>query len=129
MSYNVLSGEIVTDTLYRVTGEQSVTYNSVTYEPGATFKGVTGANTFEYIGVGIKELNEVLELRAFAIEYVNISSDNPVYDETTVLKSFNVEYELNDAEKIVNEVTRLQGFALELIDYPFYSFEITETRL
>lgn len=129
MAYIVVSGEIQGGLLYYVAGGQSVIYNSTTYNTGQYFRGAAGVKTFTYSGTGTMELNEVAELRGSATEYVEVSNDQPVYLETTVLKSFGIEYELNEAEKIVNEVTVIRGFALELIDYPFFSFEITENRL
>lgn len=129
MAYNVASGEIIAGMLYYVTGMQSVVYESITYNSGQYFRGVKGVTTFVYSGVGSTELNEVTELTGFAVEFTEISNDQPIYTETTILKGFGIEYDLNEAEKIVNEVTRIQGFALEFVDYPFYSFEITETRL
>jgi hypothetical protein len=65
----------------------------------------------------------------FVVAYVEVSVHQPVYSEITVLKSFGIKYELNEAEKNVNEDTKIQGFAMKFTDYPFYSFEITATRL
>lgn len=129
MAYNVISGEIITGVLYYVAGGKSVVYNTLPYATGQYFRGVNSVTTFTYSGTGAEELNEVAEFKGAAFELVEISGDQPVYPDVTELKGFAIEYELNDAEKVVNEVTKISGFALELIDYPFYSFEITETRL
>lgn len=129
MSYNVVSGDIVNGALYYVAGSQSVIYNSSTYTTGQQFRGVPGVRTFTYSGSGTQIVYEVSELRGAAIEFSEVSQDQPIYPETTIFKGFAVEFELNDDEKKVQETTRLTGFGVEFIDYPFYSFEITETRL
>jgi len=129
MAYNVVSGDIITGVLYYVAGGKSVVYNTLTYTTGQYFRGVNNITTFTFSGTGSGEINEVTELRGAAFELVGVSGDQPVFPDVTELKGFAIEYELNDAEKVVNEVTKITGFALELIDYPFYSFEITETRL
>lgn len=129
MAYQILSGEIQPDVLYEVVGTQSVTYNFISYSTGQQFKGIRTIKTFTYSGTGTQDVNEVLQLFGGAIEYVETSIDNSSFADNTLLKGMAVEFALNDAEKIVNEVTKIQGFAIELIDYPFYSFEIMETRL
>jgi hypothetical protein len=129
MAYQISSGEIAPGVLYLVIGEQSVTYNSATYIQGQVFRGIIGAKTFTYSGLGSQGVNEVLELSTFAVEYIENSIDQPLYTGTTLLKGMSIELTLNDSEKTVPETTKIQGFALELIDYPFFSFEITEIRI
>ena len=129
MAYSVLSGEILNGALYYVSGAQSVIYDTVTYTTGRYFKGVPGITEFTYSGSGTKELNVVTEIAGAGVELVGVDVDNPVFTERTIFNGFAIEYEMNEAEKAVNEVTKIAGFALELIDYPFYSFEITETKL
>ncbi|GGH03770.1 hypothetical protein [Mucilaginibacter phyllosphaerae] len=128
MAYNVLTGEITYGLLYYVTGDQSVVYNEAIYDQGEYFRG-NNIKTFTYSGAGLQELNEVTELKCAGIEFFEVSNDLPTFNETTRLVGFAIEFEPNDKEKIVNELTIIKGFALELIDYPFYSFEIIEKRL
>lgn len=128
MLYNVISGDICEGILYNVAGGQSVVYNRITYNTGQYFRG-GGIKTFLYTGSGSQILNEILELNCAAIEFVEVSDDQPVFDDIVIYNAISLQYELTDAEKKVIEITKMQGFALELVDYPFYSFEITETRL
>lgn len=129
MAYNVVSGDIINGQLYYVAGTQSVVYNTSIYTTGQFFRGVPGVRTFTYSGSGTQVVNEIAEIRGASIEYLEVVIDQPIYTEVTTFKGFAVEYELNDSEKAVQETTRLTGFGLEFVDYPFYSFEITETRL
>lgn len=130
MDFNVTSGNIQANVLYIVIGAQSVTYNSITYTTGQTFRGINGITTYTLSGgIGSVELDEVLELFGNRISFKENSIDQPVNTDITMLNGFSIEFDLNDAEKIVNEVTTLKGFGIELLDYPFYAFEITETRL
>lgn len=128
MAYQVISGEIAENVLYVVAGEQTVTYNAVDYGTGDNFRGVADQKTFTYSGSGTQEVNEVFELRSGGIRYVETGVDQPVFPEQTKFAGMAIEFALNDAEKVVQEVTKIQGFALEVIDYPFYVFEIIETR-
>lgn len=129
MNYTVVTGEIFTGRLYLVTGTQSVTYNSVTYSTGQTFRAITGFKDFTYSGSGTQIVNEVEEIKGGAIECFETAIDVGVFNDVTNLLGMAIEFALNDAEKIVNEFTKIEGFSIELVDFPFYSFEITETRL
>jgi len=55
--------------------------------------------------------------------------DAPIPFDTTMLYGFAIEYMQNANDIVFNDVTVLNGFAMELLDYPFYSFTITEKRL
>ncbi len=127
--YNVSTNEIVEGVLYRVTGDASVIYNETTYIAGLAFRGIAGANTFSYQGDGTQELVEVLELKGAGVELQENGADLPAFTDKTVLNGFSIEFSLNNEEKIVNEITQINGFSIEFIDFPFYSFEIIETRL
>lgn len=129
MTYSVITGEINYNVLYIVAGAKSVIYNSVTYLTGQQFRGVQGVRSFTYSGAGTQALYEVFELTASVIEYAESGSDLPVYADETLIRGFTIEYELTDAEKSVRETTKITGFSIELIDYPFYSFEIVETSI
>ncbi|HWZ35390.1 MAG TPA: hypothetical protein VNW51_04485 [Mucilaginibacter sp.] len=129
MAYSIITGEINYNVLYVVGGTQSVVYNSITYTTGQQFRGVPNVRTFTYSGTGTQAVYEILELWEGSLEYVGSGVDQPSYPDVITISGFAVEYSLNDAEKIVQETTKIQGFAIELIDYPFYSFEIFETRL
>jgi hypothetical protein len=129
MAYQILSGEIQPNALYEVVGTQSVIYNFIGYSTGQRFKGIRAIKTFTYSGSGTQEVNEVFQLLGGTIEYVETSIDNTSFADKTLLKGMSVEFALNDAEKVKSEVTKIKGFSIEVIDYPFYSFEIIETRL
>lgn len=128
MAFTIDSGNIQPGVLYRVFGSSAtVTYEGTTYPENDTFRGVAGAANFT--AAGGATVQEVLELSGGEAEFMVNGADQPVFAETLLLQGMAVEFELTPAEMVVNETTRLQGFALELIDYPFYSFEVTETRL
>lgn len=128
MAFTINSGSIQAGVLYRVFGTTgTVTYNGTVSNAGDTFRGVSGVTTFTVTTDAT--VQEVLELAGAETEYVLTAVDQPVFPETLLLQGMSVEFDLSPAEMVVNETTRLQGFALELIDYPFYSFEITEIRL
>lgn len=128
MPYTIDSGKIQPGVLYLVLGSSAtVNYNAITYSPGATFRGVNGINSFTVTnGATVTEVTEVAGSNA---EYALNMLDAPVFAESTLLTGMAVEYELTPAEKIVSGITQLQGFGIEFIDNPIYSFEITETRL
>lgn len=129
MSYIVNSGDIKYGILYQVDGMQSVVYNGITYDTGERFRGILNIKIFTYSGIGSQALSEVSEFTAGSILYAENSIDQPVYKEFTKLAGCTIEYSLNDAEKTVRETTKIRGFAVELVDYPFYSFDIIEQRL
>ncbi|GAA4093106.1 hypothetical protein [Mucilaginibacter panaciglaebae] len=128
MNYAIVSGEIESDKLYYVV-DASVIYNSATYTIGQYFRGITGVNTFSYTGAGINDVNEVLEFLGAGVEYEANSTAVSISEKLTEIWGFNIEFVLTEAEKIIPETTKILGFAVELIDYPFYSFAITELRL
>jgi len=128
MAFTIDSGNIQPGFLYRVFGSSAtVSYNGATYNENDTFRGVAGAANFTVSGGAT--VQEVLELAGGDAVFGVNGADEPVFPENLMLQGMAVEFELTPAEMVVNETTRLQGFALELIDYPFYSFEVTETRL
>ncbi|MBB5395638.1 hypothetical protein [Mucilaginibacter sp. AK015] len=127
MAYNVLSGEIQAGILYQVVGAQSVIYNSSTYLTGQYFSGVVSEKTFTYSGTGTQGLNEILQFNGVAIEFDNEA--NISFFDTSILGGFAIEYYMNSDEQIINDITQISGFALELLDYPYYSFLIIEERL
>jgi len=127
--YNITNGYLEADILYIVYGAQSLTYNGTTYNTGQTFKGVAGIPDFTFLGTGTQLVYEVLELDGAAIEYTENALDAPISSDTTMLYGFAIEYMQNANDIVFNDVTVLNGFAMELLDYPFYSFTITERRL
>jgi hypothetical protein len=127
--YTINNGEISYNVLYLVSGTESIVYNSITYALGQFFRGLPGIKSFTPTGIGTPSIVEVLEIRGLGIEYFEINDDQPVYNNSTIFTGFSLEYQLNEAEKKVSDVTQLKGFSLELIDYPFYSFTINETRV
>jgi hypothetical protein len=128
MAYNIDSGKIQARVLYQVYGSSgTLTYAGTVYTPGETFRGIAGTGTFSQTGDTV--LQEVTELSGTGAAYVQDSADLPAFTEKAELRGAAIAFELSQEEQVVNETTRIQGFALELIDYPFFSFEITETRL
>jgi hypothetical protein len=128
MAYNIDSGKIQGGVLYQVYGSSgTLTYNGAVYAPGGTFRGVKDTVTFSQSGDTV--LQEVTELSGVGTAFVQDSEDLPVFADKAELRGAAIAFELSQEEQVVNETTRIQGFALELIDYPFFSFEITETRL
>lgn len=129
MAYLVISGQIKAGILYMVAGSQSVTYNSIIYSTGQVFRGITGLMDFVFTGTGIQAINEVQELTGSCVAFRQTAADNPGFVETFLLLGMAIEFGLSDAEKLFNETTKITGFAIELVDYPFYSFSIIESRL
>lgn len=127
--FNIVSGKIQQGVLYLVYGMQSVTYNGTTYTTGQYFRGVIGVTTYTFSGSGTQSVYETFEAMGFAIEYVEDFSDLPVFADATKLSAFAIEYTQSSIDIAYNDVTILNGFTIELLDYPFYSFAITETRL
>lgn len=127
--FNIVSGKIQQGVLYLVYGAQSVTYNGTTYTTGQYFRGVLGISTFTFSGSGTQLVYETFEIRGSNIEYVEDSTDKPVFADTTKLIGFAIEYMQGANDITFNDITVLNGFAIELLDYPFYSFAITESRL
>jgi len=127
--YNITNGNILRDISYVVYGTQSVTYNGVTYTSGQIFRGVSNITTFTFSGSGTQLIYEILELRGGTLEFTENELDNPTFLSTTILSGFTIECFQNGGDISFNDVTVLDGFSLELLDYPFYSFSITEKRL
>ena len=128
MAFTIPSGNIQPGILYQVLGTSAtVSYNGVTYSPGSVFRGASGVNTFTVTNGAT--VTEVTELNGGEMELFENLSDSPVFSDATLLKGMALVFDLASAEIVVSDVTRLQGFAIEFADYPFYSFEITETRL
>jgi len=73
-------------------------------------------------------MNDIIFYGA-GIEFEYHSADLPVFPESTIIRGTGIEYVLNEEEKIVLETTRIQGFAIEIVDFPIYSFAIQEDRL
>lgn len=131
MGFNIVSGSIEPKVLYLVVGVQSVTYNGTTYTTGQTFLGISGVTTYTLSGgISTAEVDEVTKYLGFSLEIRPNSIDLPtIFPEITVLSGFAIEFNLNKSEQITQEVTQISGFTIELVDYPFYGFEIIETRL
>jgi hypothetical protein len=129
MAYQIVSGEISAGTLYIVSGEQSVDYNSVTYNTGEKFRGIPGVIVFTYSGSGTQEVTELTEFKGFSVEYTPDGNDILTYPENIAITGLSIEFSLNENEKIVLEKTEIRGFSLELVDYPFFAFAVIETRL
>lgn len=127
--YNVVSGEIQPNYLYRVVGGQSVVYNGITYNTNSTFIGVSGISSFTFTGSGTQIVNQLTELRGAGIELVNDSNDLPIFPETTVLRGFGVEFVQQGKDIVFNDTTTIMGFSIEFVDYPIYAFQIITRRL
>lgn len=131
MSFNITSGNVENSVLYLVAGDQSVIYQGVTFSTGQNFRGSTGASAsgFSLTGAGSALVYEVSELKGGAVEFETNFVDSPYFTDVTVLNGFAVEFELNNNEKLVEETTAIKGFGIELLNFPFYSFEVIEHRL
>lgn len=117
--YNVATNMIRFGVLYKVIGGQSVTYNSVLYATGSTFRGVYNVNTFNYSGTGTQEVNELIELQGKSIEYEQNGEDVTTYfpnDPPIKLIGTDIEYVQSDADIYILENTTIKGFAIEFID-------------
>ena len=127
--FNITSGNIQENVLYLVYGTQSVLYNGTTYAVGQTFRGISSITTFTFSGLGTQLVYEVTELKGANITFDENTLDNPVSSDITKLSGFAIEYQQNTNDITFNDITTLKGFAMELLDFPFYSFLINETRL
>ena len=127
--YNISSGNILGGVLYIVWGTNSVIYNGTTYMSGQVFRGVPSITNFTFSGSGTQLVYEVLELQGAALEFSENGLDQPIYSTTTTLNGFAIEYVQNANDISFNDKTILNAFSMELLDYPFYSFQITEKRL
>lgn len=126
--YNVLTDEIQANVLYKVIGEKSVIYDEITYNTDDTFRGIQGITTFEYTGSGTEFVTELTELYGTSLVFEQTIEDRAFPFEETGIEGMAIVFELNEAEKIVQEVTRLTGMSITLLDYPFYSYVINEER-
>lgn len=126
---NISSGQILNGILYLVYGTQSVTYNGTIYTTGQIFKGIISVTTFTFSGSGTQIVYEVSEFAGAGIVYDENMLDSSFFSDKTKLDGFAIEYQQNANDILFNETTILKGFSIELIDFPFYSFAITETRL
>jgi hypothetical protein len=127
--YNVVSGEIQPNYLYKVVGDQSVVYNGTAYSTNSTFRGVLGVSNFTFSGTGTQILNQLTELYGVGVEFGNDSNDLPVFPETTTLKGFGVEFVQQGKDIIFNDTTTIKGFSFEFVDHPIYAFQIITKRL
>ena len=130
MGFNISSGNIEPNVLYIVIGSQYVTYNGTIYTTGQTFTGVSGVSIYTLSGgLGSAEVDEVTQFFGSSIEFDTNQADNPIFPESTIFQGSSIEFDLNKAEQLVDEVTIIQGFSIELENYPYYAFEIIETRI
>jgi hypothetical protein len=127
--FNINSGEIESGVLYVVYGGQNVTYNGIVYETGQQFRGINGVANFDFSGSGTQLVYEVAELRGAALLFDQNALDEPVFAEQAIFNGGAIEFDQTENDKIVNETTIAQGFAIELKVDPGYSFMINETRL
>lgn len=129
MFYNVPTNSIEGNVLYVVAGQQSVIYSGLTYNTSQNFRGINGVTGFTYTGTGTTIVYEVEELRGSGLVFKENLVDKPIsFPDITMLNGFSIEFELNNNEKIVQDITIINGFSIELENYPFYAFQIVETR-
>lgn len=126
--YNVAVNSIQFNVLYLVVGSKSVLYNGGEYGTGDFFRGIDGISSFIFIGEGTELITELTELYATGILFEQSNEDKSFPFEETGIKGMSVNYELTAEEKNVQEVTELKGMSLTLLDYPFYTYFINETR-
>jgi len=127
--FNITTGNILAGVLYLVYGTQSVIYNGNTYNHGQTFRGISSINTFTFSGTGTQLVYEISEFSASALILDENALDIPVFNDTTQASNFSIEFQQNNNDISFDDITALNGFSIELLDYPFYSFTVSETRL
>jgi hypothetical protein len=129
MAYNVESGQIQSGVLYRVFGiAGTINYNGVVYTSGSAFRGITGI--VDFAATNNATVQEVLELFGGSGELLTSINDLPPhFPEVLNLMGTAAEFEMAPAESVFNDAIRLQGASIEFTDSPYYSFQITETRL
>lgn len=117
--YNLLTGEIQSGVLYIVGGAAgTVVYNGNTKTSGQTFRGVIGVVDFTVTGDGV--VNEVFELWGCGVSFTIAHDEGYTFpDPISKVIGAAVVFDLNDEEKIVQEVTRLQGFSIALKDVAY----------
>ncbi len=113
--------------MYLIYGTQSVTYNAITYTTGQQFRGISGVATFTFSGSGTQLVYESMEIKGAAITYNENALDTSVFTENIILSGATIEFLQNANDIHFNDATIMNGFAIELIDYPFYSFQINCT--
>lgn len=126
----IISGDIQEGFLYEVAGDKSVIYNEITYSSGNLFRGVLDVKDFAFTGSGSEIVEQVSEVAGISLEIVQTPGDANSYnfDDETEIFGFSLQMELNEEEKIVQENTQILGFSLELRDFPFYAFEVSESQ-
>jgi hypothetical protein len=126
--YIVQPGEVSPNRLYEVTGTKSVIYNGQTLHTGDSFRGIYGITDFSYIGTGTEALTELSEIRSAALIYELSDGERDFKIEQTTIKGMSIIFDLNEAEKVVQETTEIKGMSITLADFPYYAFQWTETR-
>jgi hypothetical protein len=122
MAYDITTGGINGGVLYIVTG--TVTYNGTAYT-NQTFRGVLGVSAF----TGTGSVTEVTEFAGASVIFqANPNESKGTFPEVTNIIGTGVIFQQNASEAHVIETTQIQGMAVQLVDYPFYQFDIMEQR-
>lgn len=126
--YNVPDDQIESGRLYQVVGGNGINYNGVVINAGETFRGVAGVKKFTSTGEGAGLVTELTELSGFSVLFEQNLEDRIFPIEKTSIAGMTLQFELNEAEKIVHEVTNLKGMSLTFLDPPSNTCFINETR-
>ncbi len=126
--YSVESGQIIPNILYKVIGDKNVIYNDREYITGEIFRGINGVEEFVFTGNGIGLLTEISEIKAGALLFRQADSDLIFPVEATGITGMTIQFKLTEAEKVVNEVTKLLGMSINFNEYPFHAYLVNETR-
>lgn len=125
MAYNVPTNGIKPDWLYIIIGDKSVTYNSVTYATGETFRGVAGVATFTYGSGTTEEVNEVTEISGFGVEFEKFISENiGLFPDDVKVTGFGVEYVQSGSDLIIPDATVIRGFGVEYEINPLRHYRV-----
>jgi len=126
--YSVESGQIIPNALYKVIGDKNVIYADNEYHTGEFFRGIDGVKEFVFTGDGIGLLIEISEIKSGTILFKQTHSDLSFPLAATGINGMAIQFKLTEAEKVVNEETKLLGMSITFKDYPSHVYLINETR-
>ncbi|RQO66842.1 hypothetical protein DBR40_21555 [Pedobacter sp. KBW01] len=126
--YSVESGRIIPNILYKVIGDKNVVYNDREYLVGELFRGINGVKEFVFMGNGVGLLTEISEIKAGTLLFKQTPDDLLIPVDATGISGMAIQFKLTEAEKVVNEDTKLQGMGINFKDSPFCTYFINETR-
>jgi len=149
--YSVDNGQIIPNAIYKVIGDKNVIYADNEYHTGEFFRGIDSFKEFVFAGDGIGFLTEISEINSgaiffkqphhdlsfpvgatvisgMALQFKQTHSDLSFPLAATGINGMAIQFKLTEAEKVVNEVTKLLGMSITFKDYPSHIYIINETR-